>query len=122
MRTAQGVVTGMRSTGRLRLGHLVEALSQWTGLCATADDFFEITDVHAYTTLYADPQAIRDARNDMVPDWLAAGGDPKRSAFFLPSAVPQISELHVLLGMIVRLHGCNASRHTRTNLRHSGLR
>ncbi|GAC1656069.1 MAG: tryptophan--tRNA ligase [Vulcanimicrobiaceae bacterium] len=94
------VMSGMRPTGKLHLGHLVGALQQWVAYCDTADAFFEIADLHAYTTAFADPGAIRDARNEMVVDWLAAGVDPGRSTFFLQSGVPEISELQVLLGMI----------------------
>ncbi|MEO6913178.1 MAG: tryptophan--tRNA ligase [Candidatus Baltobacteraceae bacterium] len=94
------VMSGMRPTGRLHLGHLVGALDQWVSYCDTADAYFEIADLHAYTTGFADPQAIRDARNEMVIDWLAAGVDPERSTFYLQSAIPEIYELELLLGMI----------------------
>jgi tryptophanyl-tRNA synthetase len=94
------VMSGMRPTGKLHLGHLEGALRQWVAYCETADAFFEIADLHAYTTAFADPQAIRDARNEMVVDWLAAGVDPQRSTFFLQSGVHEISELEVFLAMI----------------------
>jgi tryptophanyl-tRNA synthetase len=94
------VMSGMRPTGRLHIGHYFGVLTQWVKYCQTADAFFEIADLHAYTTGFADPQAIRDARNEMVIDWLAAGVDPKTSTFYLQSAIPEISELQVLLGMI----------------------
>lgn len=95
------VMSGMRPTGKLHIGHLEGALRQWVAYCDTADAFFEIADLHAYTTGFADPQAIRDARNEMVIDWLAAGVDPQRSTVYLQSAIPEISELQVLLSMIV---------------------
>ena len=94
------VMSGMRPTGNLHLGHYVGVLTQWVKYCDTADAFFEIADLHALTTSFEDPQAIRDARNSMVVDWLAAGVDPKKSTFYLQSGVPEISELEVLLGMI----------------------
>ncbi len=97
------VMSGMRPTGRIHLGHLVGALQQWVRYCETADPYFEIADLHAYTTSFSDPQTIRDARNDMVIDWLAAGIDPERCTIYLQSAVPEISELHVLLAMITPL-------------------
>lgn len=105
--TAQSIVTkprvmsGMRVSGNLHLGHLFGVLNQWVAYCDSADAFFEIADLHGFTTDYADPQKIRDARLEMVIDWLAAGVDPVRSTFFLQSGVPEISELQVLLGMIV---------------------
>jgi tryptophanyl-tRNA synthetase len=94
------VMSGMRPTGGLHLGHLVGVLTQWANYCDTADAFFEIADLHAYTTGFENPQAIRDERNEMVATWLAAGVDPKRSTIFLQSAVPEIAELFTLLGMI----------------------
>ena len=93
-------MSGMRPTGGLHLGHLVGVLSQWANYCETADAYFEIADLHAYTTGFEDPQAIRDARNEMVAVWLAAGVDPKKSTIFLQSAVPEITELQALLAMI----------------------
>jgi tryptophanyl-tRNA synthetase len=99
--TKPRVMSGMRPTGGLHLGHLVGVLTQWANYCDTADAFFEIADLHAYTTGYEDPQAIRDARNEMVAVWLAAGVDPAKSTIFLQSAIPQIAELHTLLSMIV---------------------
>jgi tryptophanyl-tRNA synthetase len=93
-------MSGMRPTGQLHIGHYFGVLTQWANYCQTADAFFEIADLHAYTTGFADPQAIRDARNEMVIDWLAAGVDPKRSTFYLQSGIPEISELQVLLSMI----------------------
>lgn len=97
------VMSGMRPTGKIHLGHLVGALQQWVQYCETADPYFEIADLHAYTTSFSDPQSIRDARNDMVTDWLAAGVDPDRCTLYLQSAIPEISELQVLLGMITPL-------------------
>ncbi len=94
------VMSGMRPTGQLHIGHYFGVLKQWVDYCNTADAFFEIADLHAYTTGFANPQVIRSARNEMVVDWLAAGVDPQRSTFFLQSGIPEISELQVLLGMI----------------------
>jgi tryptophanyl-tRNA synthetase len=98
--TKPRVMSGMRPTGGLHLGHLVGVLTQWANYCDTADAYFEIADLHAYTTGFEDPQAIRDARNEMVAIWLAAGVDPAKSTIFLQSAVPEIAELQVLLSMI----------------------
>jgi tryptophanyl-tRNA synthetase len=95
------VMSGMRPTGGLHVGHLVGVLSQWESFCETADAFFEIADLHAYTTGFTDPQAIRDAREEMVAVWLASGVDPERSTIYLQSAVSEIGELQTLLSMIV---------------------
>jgi tryptophanyl-tRNA synthetase len=94
------VMSGMRPTGPLHLGHLVGVLTQWANYSETADAFFEIADLHAYTTEFEDPAAIRNAREPMVAVWLAAGVDPNRSTIFLQSGVPEIAELHTLLSMI----------------------
>ncbi|MGR4063865.1 MAG: tryptophan--tRNA ligase [Vulcanimicrobiaceae bacterium] len=95
------IMSGMRPTGDLHLGHLVGVLDQWVKYGDEADAYFEIADLHALTTGFTDPQAIRDARYDMVAVWLAAGVDPQKSTIFLQSAVPEIAELHTLLSMIV---------------------
>jgi tryptophanyl-tRNA synthetase len=97
------VMSGMRPTGELHLGHLVGVLTQWAQYSQTADAFFEIADLHAYTTDFEDPAKIRGARNSMVAAWLAAGVDPQKSTIFLQSGVPEICELETLLGMITPL-------------------
>ncbi len=94
------VMSGMRPSGPLHLGHLVGVLTQWEEYCRNDDAFFEIADLHAYTTQFADPQVVRDAREAMVAVWLAAGVNPGRCTIFLQSGVPEISELHALLSMI----------------------
>jgi len=96
-------MSGMRSTGRLHIGHLIGVLNQWAQYCETADAFFEIADLHAYTTGFMEPQSIREARNELVLDWLAAGVDPQRSTIYLQSDIPEISELQLLLSMITPL-------------------
>jgi tryptophanyl-tRNA synthetase len=95
------VMSGHRPTGRLHLGHLLGTLTNWVRLSETTDAFFEVADLHAFTTGFAHPQQIRDAREELVLDWLAAGIDPERSTVFLQSEVPEISELNTLLSMIV---------------------
>jgi tryptophanyl-tRNA synthetase len=97
------VMSGTRPTGRLHVGHLVGALGQWVELQSTSEVFFEIADIHAFTTGFEDPQHIRDSREELVLDWLAAGVDPLQATLFLQSGVPEISELHTLLSMIVPL-------------------
>jgi tryptophanyl-tRNA synthetase len=98
--TKRRVMSGMRPTGDLHLGHLVGVLTQWVDYCQNDDAFFEIADLHAYTTQFDNPGAIRAAREEMVAVWLAAGVDPARATIFLQSGVPEISELAVLLSMI----------------------
>jgi tryptophanyl-tRNA synthetase len=93
-------MSGMRPTGRLHLGHLIGTLTNWVKLSETAEAFFEVADLHAFTTGFEHPERIRAAREDVVLDWIAAGLDPERAVFFLQSAIPEISELHVILSMI----------------------
>jgi tryptophanyl-tRNA synthetase len=94
-------MSGTRPTGRLHIGHLVGALAQWVGFQATVDAYFEIADLHAFTTLFDNPQAIADNCDELILDWLAAGVDPARCTIFRQSAIPEISELQTLLSMIV---------------------
>jgi len=93
-------MAGMRPSGSVHLGHLVGVLTQWASYCDNADAFFEIADLHAYTTDFDDPEKIRKARNAMVAAWLAAGVDPAKATVFLQSGVPEIAELQALLAMI----------------------
>jgi len=95
------VMAGMRPSGAVHLGHLVGVLTQWANYCDIADAFFEIADLHAYTTDFDDPNKVRGARDEMVAAWLAAGVDPEKSTIFLQSGVPEIGELQTLLAMIV---------------------
>lgn len=84
----------------MHLGHLVGALESWAAYSRDGEAFFEIADLHALTTQYHDPAGIESSVIEMVTDWLAAGIDPERSAIYLQSRIPQISELQVLLSMI----------------------
>ncbi len=95
------VVSGMRPTGKLHLGHLVGALDNWAPLQEKYDCFYFVADWHALTSDYADTSAIVDSAYDMVADWIAAGLDPERSTLFIQSLVPEHAELFLLLSMTV---------------------
>jgi tryptophanyl-tRNA synthetase len=97
------VLSGMRPTGKLHLGHVVGALSNWVKLQDEYECFHFIADWHALTSDYADTSKIKENRIEMMIDWLAAGLDPKKSVMFVQSAVPQHAELHLLLSMITPL-------------------
>ncbi|HZN55167.1 MAG TPA: tryptophan--tRNA ligase [Candidatus Polarisedimenticolaceae bacterium] len=99
----QRVLSGMRPTGGLHLGHLVGALRNWVALQETHECFFSIVDWHALTTEYADPSAVRGFVHELAMDWLAAGIDPDRAVVFVQSEVLAHAELHLLLSMIVPL-------------------
>ena len=73
------VVSGMRPTGKLHLGHLVGALQNWAGLQEPYDCFYFVADWHALTSDYSDTSGIVPNAYDMVADWIAAGIDPERS-------------------------------------------
>lgn len=95
------ILSGMRPTGPLHLGHLTGALDNWVPLQDSYDCFYAIVDWHALTTDYADPSAIRANTLEVACDWLAAGLDPKKSTLFVQSHVKQHAELHLLLSMVV---------------------
>jgi tryptophanyl-tRNA synthetase len=95
------IMSGMRPTGRLHLGHLVGVLTQWVEFCRSDEAFFEVADLHALTTAFEDTTTIRANSRELVLDWLAAGVDPERCAMYVQSHVPEISRLHLLLSMIV---------------------
>lgn len=96
------VFSGARPTGRQHIGNYLGAIQNYVAMQDEADCFFCIVDYHALTTL---EQTEKIARNthDMVLDWLAAGIDPARSVIFAQSDVPELTELHMLLSMIVPL-------------------
>jgi len=97
------VLSGMRPTGRLHLGHYHGVLKNWVKLQAEYDCFFFVADWHALTTHYENPHIIEESVWDMVIDWLAAGVDPSTATLFIQSRVPEHAELHVLLSMITPL-------------------
>ena len=95
------VVSGMRPTGKLHLGHLVGALRQWTELQSTYDCMYFVADWHALTSEYADTDGLTSYAYDNVADWIAAGIDPEQSTLFVQSLVPEHAELYVLMSMVV---------------------
>jgi len=101
--TRPTVVSGMRPTGRLHLGHLHGALSNWVRLQAENDCFYFSADWHALTTSYDRTEVIQQAEREMFVDFIAAGIDPERATLFVQSQVKQHAELFLLLGMITPL-------------------
>lgn len=97
------VLSGMRPTGKLHLGHLRGVLYNWLELQHTHECFFFVADWHALTTEYESVQVISDSVRDMIIDWLAAGLEPDVSTLFIQSHVPEHAELHLLLSMITPL-------------------
>ena len=97
------ILSGMRPTGKLHLGHLVGALDNWVNLQDEYDCFYCIVDWHALTTNYDSTGDIRSNIIDNAMDWLAAGLDPERSTIFIQSRVVEHAELHLLLSMVTPL-------------------
>lgn len=95
------VVSGMRPTGRLHLGHLVGALGNWVALQEQYDCFYFVADWHALTSDFADTSQLRSYVYENVADWIGAGLDPDKSTFFIQSLVPEHAELYLLLSMVV---------------------
>ena len=93
------VVSGMRPTGAMHLGHYHGALKNWVRLQSEHPCLFFVADWHALTTHYDDPSIIESSTWDMVIDWLAAGIDPSQATIFIQSKVPEHAELHLLLSM-----------------------
>ena len=99
--TKARVVSGMRPTGKLHLGHLVGALRNWAPLQEQYDCFYFVADWHALTSEYANTKSITSNAIDNVADWISAGVDPERSTLFIQSLVPEHAELALLLSMVV---------------------
>ncbi|HWE22314.1 MAG TPA: tryptophan--tRNA ligase [Myxococcales bacterium] len=99
-RVPRRVVSGMRPTGRMHLGHYQGALKNWIEVSRVADCFFFSADWHALTTDYKDPSRIAELQREMFIDWVAAGLDPLRCTFFVQSHVKQHAELFLLLSMV----------------------
>ena len=100
---AEKVLSGMRPTGRLHLGHYHGVLANWIKLQHEHPCLFFVADWHALTTAYDEPGSITDNSRDMVIDWLAAGVDPSQATIFIQSKVPEHAELHLLLSMMTPL-------------------
>ncbi|MBI4808137.1 MAG: tryptophan--tRNA ligase [Nitrosomonadales bacterium] len=100
---ADRVLSGMRPTGNLHLGHYHGVLKNWVEMQHQYECLFFVADWHALTTHYDTPQIIEQNVWDMVIDWLAAGVDPSQATLFIQSRVPEHAELHLLLSMITPL-------------------
>ncbi|HET9112575.1 MAG TPA: tryptophan--tRNA ligase [Burkholderiales bacterium] len=100
---ANRVLSGMRPTGSLHLGHYHGVLKNWVKLQHEHECLFFVADWHALTTHYDNPDLIRNNVWDMVIDWLAAGVDPDLATLFIQSQVPEHAELHLLLSMFAPL-------------------
>ncbi|HDM08750.1 MAG TPA: tryptophan--tRNA ligase, partial [Candidatus Omnitrophica bacterium] len=97
------ILSGMRPTGPLHLGHLTGALKNWVQLQEKYDCFFMIADWHALMSEYKDSMRIKEYCLDNLIDWLASGLDPEKSTLFRQSDVPEHCELNLILSIITPL-------------------
>ena len=97
------ILSGMRPTGKLHLGHLVGALQNWIPLTEKYESYHFVADWHALTTDYADPSDVRVNTLEMVTDWLAVGLDPTKATFFIQSRLLEHAELHLFFSMVTPL-------------------
>jgi tryptophanyl-tRNA synthetase len=101
--TTRRILSGIRTTGPLHLGHYVGALRNWVALQEEYECFFLLADVQALTTHFDDVAQIRTSVQEVVLDFLAAGLDPEKSTFFIQSQVPTLTELSMYFGMFTRV-------------------
>lgn len=94
------LVSGMRSTGKLHLGHYMGVITNWVKLQEEYNCFYFVADWHALTTKYDKTETLRQDKLDVVLDWLACGLNPEKSTIYFQSKILQIAELHVLLSMV----------------------
>jgi len=97
------IVSGMRPTGQMHVGHLHGALLNWKSFQDDYNCFYFIADWHALTTEYESPSIIQESKIDMIIDWIAVGLDPNKCVFFVQSEIKEHAELHLLFSMIVPL-------------------
>jgi tryptophanyl-tRNA synthetase len=97
------VLSGMRPTGAMHIGHLHGALKNWVRMQYEYDCLFFVADWHALTTHYEDPSIIGASVRQMVIEWLAVGINPTAATIFVQSDVQEHAELHLLLSMITPL-------------------
>lgn len=96
----QVIVSGMRPTGKLHLGHYLGVIQNWVNLQDDYDCYFFAADWHALTTKYDKTEDLKQNTLDVIIDWLACGLDPNKSVIYVQSLVPEIAELNIYLGMI----------------------
>ena len=97
------ILSGMRPTGKMHLGHLHGALLNWKNLQKDYECFYFIADWHALTSEYADTKIIKDSIYDIIIDWVSMGLDPEVATFFIQSNIMEHAELHLIFSMITPL-------------------
>src|SRR5574344_1973548 len=94
------IMSGMRPTGKLHLGHYLGVIDNWVKLQNEYDCFFSVADWHALTTKYDNTETLRQDVLDVIMDWLACGIDPEKATIYVQSLVPETAQLHIYLSMI----------------------
>ena len=94
------IMSGMRPTGKLHLGHYLGVIDNWVKLQDEYDCYFSVADWHALTTKYDKTENMKQDVMDVVMDWLACGVDPQKATIYVQSLVPETAELHIYLSMI----------------------
>jgi len=97
------IVSGMRPTGRLHLGHVYGALNNWRSLQKDYQCFYFIADWHALTSEYEHTEIIKESMRGIIIDWIAIGLDPEKSVFFVQSDIKEHAELHLIFSMVTPL-------------------
>ena len=100
MENKKRIMSGMRPTGKLHLGHYLGVIKNWVNLQDEYECYFSIADWHALTTKYNQTQDMKQNVQDVLLDWLCSGIDPEKSTIYLQSLVPQTASLHIYLSMI----------------------
>ncbi|MEW5767452.1 MAG: tryptophan--tRNA ligase [bacterium] len=122
--TKKRVLSGMRPTGKLHLGHLLGALSNWKKFQEEYDCYYMVADLHALTTAYLDTAHLKEDIKDMVIDWLSVGLDPERCVIFRQSEIPHHTELHFFLSCLTPLpwlERCPTYKEQQNELKHLDL-
>jgi len=101
--TKKIILSGMRPTGKLHLGHMVGVLNNWTALQEKYNCFFMVADWHALMSEYENPHDIKKNTYEVVKDWIACGIDPERSVIFIQSMVPEHLELAMVFSLLTPL-------------------
>ena len=94
------VVSGMRPTGKLHLGHYIGVIKNWKSLQEKYDSFFFVADWHALSTKYDEGLNLKELSIELVKEWIACGVDPQKATLFIQSAVKEHAELYLILNMI----------------------
>lgn len=100
MTTKKRIMSGMRPTGKLHLGHYMGVLRSWVTFQDEYESFFCVADWHALTTKYDQTENLRQNILDVIMDWIASGIDPDKSTIYVQSLIPETAELHLLLSMV----------------------